>query len=323
MDKFDVILNKDSIQFGERRFFPPFKKEEVDSFLGEPFCYEWDCKIDGKTERRQTFLWPELGIRGYKNDTMDEYKAFAFFVEKGEYFFSEFNKIMNVFSGQILVGKKPYRRCKMKCEHLTSCTLRQGVFTLYTFLPEFFPVLEKEAPEFLEDAKKDSRVVEICYAPLKPKTNKYKLKKCDEEILHFDNFNFKLAIVQELMYNKKVLEPLFDIHEFAEEYSRRTIDIDDEGYEPIKEAVNWFKKLEIPARLADEVTELDMDAGDDIYLNICPLWDGEDSYFDLKKVSKEELSQFKSLKRASIMAENFKKVAPVFEELGIEVEDYI
>ena len=44
-----------------------------------------------------------------------------------------------------------------------------------------------------------------------------------------------------------------------------------------------------------------MDGGNDIYAQIYPFWDGEDEYFDLKRVSEEELSQFTNLKRIEIM----------------------
>jgi len=38
-----------------------------------------------------------------------------------------------------------------------------------------------------------------------------------EQILHFDHLNFKLAVIQVLMYDLEVLEPSFDIYDFAEE----------------------------------------------------------------------------------------------------------
>ena len=47
-------------------------------------------------------------------------------------------------------------------------------------------------------------------------SNKYKLKHIEEPILKFDNFNFKLCIIQELMYNKNVLLPKFDAYDFVD-----------------------------------------------------------------------------------------------------------
>ena len=36
------------------------------------------------------------------------------------------------------------------------------------------------------------------------------------DFLQFDNFNFKLAIIQKLMYEQNVLEPRFDVYSFCE-----------------------------------------------------------------------------------------------------------
>ncbi len=66
-------------------------------------------------------------------------------------------------------------------------------------------------------------------------------------------------------------------HEFAREYSRRKIDIDTEGYEPIPEIRKWLEKYPVPERLAPEVTEIEMDGGSEIYTQLCPFWDGEDA----------------------------------------------
>lgn len=35
------------------------------------------------------------------------------------------------------------------------------------------------------------------------------------DFLQFDNFNFKLAIIQELMYEQNVLEPRFNVYSFV------------------------------------------------------------------------------------------------------------
>ena len=37
-----------------------------------------------------------------------------------------------------------------------------------------------------------------------------------EEILYFDHLNFKLAVIQVLMYDLEVLKPSFDIYDFAD-----------------------------------------------------------------------------------------------------------
>ena len=124
------------------------------------------------------------------------------------------------------------------------------------------------------------------------KTQKYKLSKPTEPVLHFDTFNFKLAVMEVLMYEKGLLAPKLDVYEFVREYSRRKIDIDAEGYEPIPEIRKWLEQYPVPARLAPEVTEIEMDGGSEIYTQLCPFWDGEDGAFDLNTITEAELRQF-------------------------------
>lgn len=136
-----------------------------------------------------------------------------------------------------------------------------------------------------------------------------------EQYLMFDTFNFKLAVIQALMYELKLLEP-FDIYEFAE--SRSGEGIDTESVAPIPQAEEYFRELAIPAELADKVTEIFMDGGNEIYMNIVPQWDGEDGAFELNSVTARELAQFPRLKKAVIMSGEYEKVSAVFAAAGIE-----
>ena len=140
----------------------------------------------------------------------------------------------------------------------------------------------------------------------------------DQEFLHFDHLNFKLAIIQVLMYEEAVLKPAFDIFDFAEEFS--DLDIDTESMEIIQPALDYFEKLQIPKEYVQHVQEIDMDGGNEIYMNLIPQWDGEDETFDLNEVSEEELKQFPNLEEAIIMSSNFEQVKAVFEEAGIDVD---
>jgi hypothetical protein len=139
-----------------------------------------------------------------------------------------------------------------------------------------------------------------------------------EEFLYFDHLNFKLAIIQVLMYEEELLKPAFDIFDFAEEFS--DLEIDTENMEIIQPALEYFEKLQIPREYAKHVQEIDMDGGNEIYMNLIPQWDGEDETFDLNEVSVEELNQFPNLKEATIMTSNFDKVKAVFKESGIAVD---
>jgi len=61
--------------------------------------------------------------------------------------------------------------------------------------------------------------------------------------VQFKDFNFKLAVIQRLMYEQNVLTPRFDVYEFVERYTARHIDIEKEGYGVIPEVRRYFKQL--------------------------------------------------------------------------------
>ena len=121
-------------------------------------------------------------------------------------------------------------------------------------------------------------------------------------------------------YEKGLLAPKLDAHEFAREYSRRKIDIDAEGYEPIPEIRKWLEKYPVPERLAPEVTEIEMDGGSEIYTQLCPFWDGEDGAFDLNTITEAELRQFPNLKHITLMSSKPEQALPVLERCSIKVD---
>ncbi len=138
------------------------------------------------------------------------------------------------------------------------------------------------------------------------------------DILHFDTLNFKLAIIQVLMYDLHLLKPEFDIYDFADYYEGEKIDTDSDVI--IEPAMNFFKEMEIPKNFALYVEMLYMDGGNDLYMNIIPQWDGEDESFDLNEITLAELQQFPNLKKAILMSSNFDKVKEIFEAANIAVE---
>lgn len=143
-------------------------------------------------------------------------------------------------------------------------------------------------------------------------------EKNTEDILHFDNLNFKLAIIQVLMYDLKLLNSEFDIYDFADRYKEEEIDTDSDII--IEPAMSFFKKLEIPKKFAPYVETIYMDGGNDVYMNIIPQWDGEDETFDLNEITLTELQQFPNLKKATVMSSNFDEVKEIFDAANIEVK---
>ena len=228
--------------------------------------------------------------------------------------------VRQTFDGAVWIGSKDYREASWKDFAGFAHTLKLGGFTVYTRLPG--PVSEEQSAQ---KAKLEalSAMVQISWKEPEnkaAKAQKYKLSKPTEPVLTFTSFNFKLAVMEVLMYEKGLLAPKLDAHEFAREYSRRKIDIDAEGYEPIPEIRKWLEKYPVPERLAPEVTEIEMDGGSEIYTQLCPFWDGEDGAFDLNTVTEAELRQFPNLKHITLMSSKPEQVLPVLERCSIKVD---
>ncbi len=147
--------------------------------------------------------------------------------------------------------------------------------------------------------------------------SKYVLQKISGTPITFKDFNFKLAIIEELMYRQKLIEPQFDIFEFARLYKDRAIDVNKEGDTPIPEAIEYFKGLEIDTKLAEKVTSLYQDGGNDIYMNIAPFWDGSDDTFDI--ASFDDVATFPNLTHMTLF-QDIDAIAGPLKAQGIEVE---
>jgi hypothetical protein len=147
------------------------------------------------------------------------------------------------------------------------------------------------------EGKQEFSKIEINYKEPRASTNKYIQQKIQGETLYFKNFNFKLTVIEELMYTKKLLKPEFDVYDFARDYAKREIDVDSEGYEIIPEVKKYFQNMEIAKEMAREIEILDLDGGNKVYGQLCPFWDGEDDLFTIKNIAEDELKQFQNLKK--------------------------
>lgn len=152
------------------------------------------------------------------------------------------------------------------------------------------------------------------------------------KVLKFVDFGFKLAIVNKLMYQSDVLKPPyfsnrkgftsnFDINRYIEEI--RDLEkgdgydvIEEEGYDFIPELRTYFESLEITDEMVSEITEICSVGGDDIYHDMIPFWDGEDSVFDVK--SAEDVKLIPNLKKATLLFEwPSKNLVEQFKSLGV------
>lgn len=304
--KKSIIIKKDHIEFFGEKLYPPFYINEVKKVLGEGKVILPHDEII-----KSFYVWDELGIQAWMNDELTEAEAFGICIGRHERVLPE-----KLYDGNIFIGNKDYREVKWKNEICFSQEKKLGCFEIYTLMPSELADVDKK---FEDDALYMSSIVEVDYEPgnIKKNESKYVQREPEEPALKFTHFNFKLAVIQSLMYEKKLLNPQFDIYEFAEEYNKRMINIDKEGYGPIKEAVEWFENIAVPERLANEIEVLTMDGGNNIYHQIIPFWDGEDNYFDVDALDEEEVKQFGNLRHITLMSVNPDKAVETLEKCNI------
>lgn len=118
-------------------------------------------------------------------------------------------------------------------------------------------------------------------------------EKADQPIV-FKDFNFKLAIINELMYGESPVLPPFSLNAFISGYTNRAINSNAEGFTAIPEVLAFFDEYEVDEKYASLVTSLYLDGGNQLYHEISPLWDGETPLFDISDFS--DISQFTNLK---------------------------
>ncbi|WP_195985577.1 hypothetical protein [Clostridium sp. D33t1_170424_F3] len=315
-----LSIKREHLVICGKKLVPPFSLEQTTDALGAArIAVKSGVRRDAATGEEHPYtalyyVWDALGIQGRVNEEKTGIDHLSICLSTHER-----NLPAKPFDGEVLIGGKDYTEANW--EPFGSIhTLRLGCFTLFTCLPG--PVPDGGDDKLREMLAYHASHIELSYVPPKPKgkTCKYKLPKLDEPVLKFKNLNFKLAVMNVLMFEKGLLEPKFNIWEFAGEYARRKIDPAAEGYDGmVPEAASWFRRYPIPARLAPEITEIDMDGGDEINCQLAPNWDGEDGLFDIDAIDEAELRQFPNLKRASIFTTQERAVAPVFHKCGIAV----
>jgi len=130
----------------------------------------------------------------------------------------------------------------------------------------------------------------------------------NEEFLKFDNYQFKLLVIQVLMYEKKILTPEYL---GGDQFFENNQDLDDISEKEaisrlekhIQNANVYFQSLKIPRSMAKEIDSLFNGEELDVYYNINPQWLDYDEYFedgkmfDVTDISEQEIKQFPNLKR--------------------------
>lgn len=300
-----MIINGTSLDF-------PLSLKDIEVVLGKP---DWVVKRDNKFIK---YIYDNTGIVFQHSFSIKNHlKKCKTYIDEEHLIstvFLYYGDVVKSMTGEKELPKQPCQAVVLsdgKSPYFFSDRHGVGDFNLILWTPY--------GTNFNGIAETITDTLSISYFPeFKHERESYKLKETDEEVLRFDNINFKLTIIQVLMYDLLVLKPYFDIYDFAEEFSEE--EIDTESIEIIQPALEYMMNLPIPKKYAEKVQEIDMDGGNEIYMNLIPQWDGEDETFDLNEVGVEELRQFPNLEEATIMSSNFKQVKAVFDEAGIDVE---
>jgi hypothetical protein len=102
----------------------------------------------------------------------------------------------------------------------------------------------------------------------------------------FRDFNFKLLVIEKLMYWDKTLSPVFSLREHMQAHGVDDLDtyVEDNEleYTVLDEARAYFQELKLPADLLATVEELTFDGGHQVFMECAPVWDGEDDLFDVR-----------------------------------------
>lgn len=278
-DKNQIKINGLEVSF-------PIHLNTLKEIFGEPSRKEYDLLWQ--------VMWDDLGIyTDYGSwDNILDLKFLLSTYHKLKHFPSNF------FSGQIKVDNKEITSDNFEEFDLKKHTVRKLTYT------------GQLEPYSISIGKNYDYKVEI------PK-DKYILKDIDGGQIEFTDFGFKLSVVQELMYNKELLEPRFDLYEFAEWYDKRKIDIEKEGYKPIPEVTQYFKDLQIPQKYASEITEIYQDGGNDIYMQLLRFGQGCEDYWDIE--STDDIKQFPNLKKV-VLCYAKENVMDELTNMGIKAE---
>ncbi|MFF9567788.1 DUF6892 domain-containing protein [Streptomyces sp. NPDC014685] len=115
----------------------------------------------------------------------------------------------------------------------------------------------------------------------------------------FRDFNFKLLVIEKLMYQDRTLTPAFSINECLKAKGIDDAQLyaydNDLAYTVLDEARAHFEALEISEELLATVDTLLIDGGLQVYYECSPVWDGEDDLFDVHSL--DDLDLLPNLRR--------------------------
>lgn len=292
----EIVVTDQDVSIDGNHFTIPVPLQTLKKMLGEPAVF--------KGKYNTVYTWHDLGIRAYSNDKVNVQALGLDFQKHKTYNFTP----TSLYSGRFKIGDQDYTSLslKRKDKYDNSKEITLGINHLFIELNEANVIMTIEISK-----EKPPEPVE--------EPDRYKFVPITGAKIEFKDFNFKLAVIQVLMYEKELLKPAFDIFEFAKRHRDRKIDVNEEGYDIIPEVKEYFERLEIDRKFADEITEISQDGGNDIYMNMIAFWSGEDDVFNIQ--SFDDTAHFKNLKQMELFYdENFEAIREELKSKGIAAD---
>ncbi|GAA0992302.1 MULTISPECIES: DUF6892 domain-containing protein [Nocardiopsis] len=142
----------------------------------------------------------------------------------------------------------------------------------------------------------------------------------------FQDFNFKLLVVEKLMYDDGTLSPRFTLSEHLQGLGITQSPHDyayavGKEFQVLDEARAYFEALEIGAEQLAAVDSVLFDGGNQAFMECAPVWDGEDDLFDVRSL--DDLDLVPNLRRFEGAEDLFYQRPEMLEVLtarGIEVD---
>ena len=293
-----INITTEGIEINQQQLSYPLSFSDLKNQLGDAY-EQW-----GETATHTIYMWHHIGIKIFV--PINEQHSITLSIKTADV---EANFLpRHRFSGTLNINNQPYT------DMISVTEADRGFKDIELEHLSITALLSEDELKTIEEISFWQKVEK---KKVKIKSDKYTTTKIVGETIVFADFNFKLAVIEELMYRKELIQPKFDIFEFADTYEAREIDVEAEGIQPIPEAIAYFKKLEIDNTLAEQVTQIYQDGGNDIYMNITPYWDGEDESFTIQTY--EDIRHFPNLKKMTL----FNNDSKIYENLtskGIDVK---
>lgn len=154
------------------------------------------------------------------------------------------------------------------------------------------------------------------------KINEIKEYSSENDKYNFE-FNFKLVLIENLLYNSKNEEPSFyeeynavlDSNEYKDEKNNI---INNNLYDGLCQTLyNYLKQLIISDEDILKIQQIYFDSSSQIYGDLAPFWDGEDSVFDVRSI--KGIERLKNLKKIDVFSMTTRSVEEELRKLDCDV----